>query len=69
MPPQLHEHFVVDAKGHRQAVMLSWTEYQRLLRAMEDLEDALDLKRAVRTAKHFVSHETLVKSLQRRPRR
>ncbi len=63
MPPHLHEQFVVDAKGHPQAVMLSWTEYQRLLHTMEDLEDSLDLKRAIRTAKQFVSHETIVKSL------
>lgn len=49
--------------------MLSWTEYQRLLQTMEDLEDSLDLKRAIRTAKQFVSHETVVKALQRRTRR
>ncbi|MBI4596864.1 MAG: hypothetical protein HY737_00500 [Candidatus Omnitrophica bacterium] len=64
MPPQLHEQFVVDAKGHRQGVMLSWTEYQHLLRTVEGLEDALDLKHAVRTAKQFLSHDALLKSLK-----
>ena len=69
MRTHVHEQFVVDARGQPQAVMLSWMDYRRLMATLEDLEDALDLKRAIRSAKQFLSHESLLTLLKRPGRR
>jgi len=46
-------YFVVNDKGQKKYVLLSVAEYERLLQHLEDLEDALSLDEAVRTAKEF----------------
>lgn len=48
-----HLQFVVDAKGQKKFALLRVAEYERLLQRLEDLEDALALDEAVRTAKEF----------------
>lgn len=45
--------FVVDAKGKKKSVVLSVADYQRLLQHLEDIEDALALDEAVRSAKRL----------------
>ena len=42
--------YVVDEKGRKTAVVLSIKDYRALMQRLEDLEDALDLDRAVETA-------------------
>ena len=58
--------YVVDKNGRKKAVLLDVKEYTRLLARMEELEDALDLDTAVRTAKEFKDYgeirEELVKA-------
>ena len=46
--------FVVDKHGRLRAVILAITEYRHLLGRVEDLEDALSLKRSMR-----LSHGTV----------
>ena len=41
---KLHEEYIVDEKGKRSAVILSWREYQRLLELLEDLADSQYIK-------------------------
>jgi PHD/YefM family antitoxin component YafN of YafNO toxin-antitoxin module len=57
--------FVVDKNGRKKAVLLDVKEYSRLLARMEELEDALDLDTATRTAPEFRNYgeirEELVK--------
>ena len=57
--------YVVDDKGRKKAVLLDMKEYSRLLTRMEELEDALDLDIASRTAREFRNYgeirEELVK--------
>jgi len=45
--------FVVDTRGRTKSVLLSVSQYRRLLQHLEDLEDALELDKAVRTGKKF----------------
>ncbi|MDO8587500.1 MAG: hypothetical protein Q7T82_10725 [Armatimonadota bacterium] len=53
--PKRGERYVVDKRGRKTAVMLDIPTYRALLEHLEDLEDALELDEAVRTAKEFRS--------------
>ncbi len=59
------EQFLVDRKGHPKAVVLSLQEYRTLVRHLEDLEDALDLKHAIETSTGTISHQALIHRLKR----
>ena len=54
----------VDSKSGRKSVTLSLTAYKRLLRKIEDLEDALALDEARRTATEFVDYADFRKELK-----
>ena len=58
------ERFLVDKNGRPKAVVLGMAQYRKMLMAIDDLEDALDLKRARATASSFLSHEELLKRLR-----
>jgi hypothetical protein len=45
--------YLVDARGRTKSVLLRAADFRRLLRHLEDLEDALALDKAVRTARRF----------------
>ena len=51
--------YVVDEKGKRKAVMLDIASYHALLEHLEDLEDALELDEAVRSAKSFRPYDEI----------
>ncbi len=57
--------FVVGPRGRRQAVLLDMTEYRRLMKKLEDLEDALALDRAEQTSKRLVPYDVVRKRLRR----
>lgn len=59
------EQFLVDKEGYPKGVVLSMEEYRHLLRHLEDLEDALDLRHAVATSSGTISHRTLIQQLKR----
>ena len=52
-------HYVVDGQGRRTAVLLDLKEYDGLRQRLEDLEDALELKKAVQDEKAFRSLEEI----------
>ncbi len=56
--------YLTDSKGHKRAVVLDLREYRELVKRLEELEDALDLDEAVRTAKGFRYHQTIRKELE-----
>ena len=68
--PTLHaktpEHFLVDENGKPEAVVLSLAQYSKLMRHIEDLEDAAFLKRAIQTSRGTLSHAKLLERLKRR---
>lgn len=51
--------YLVDEAGRKTGAVLSMKDYRRLMQRLEDLEDALDLDRAVRTAAGFRDYATV----------
>lgn len=60
--------YVVDEKGRKKAVLLDIKEYQQFLQRLEQLEDALSLDEAVRTAQSFRDHGEIRAELKREGR-
>lgn len=59
------ERFITDKNGDKKAVVLTITEYERLLQLIEDLEDTLDLARAVKTNRRFRPYDEIRRELIR----
>ncbi len=57
--------FVVDEHGKPEAVILSLTEYRKLLRLIDDREDSIALKKAIQTRRGTISHSRLLERLKR----
>lgn len=55
----------VDPKNGRKSVVITLTEYKKLLKKIEDLEDALSLDEAQRTATEFVDYAEFRKELKK----
>jgi len=51
--------YLTDSSGRKKAVVIDLREYRELVRRLEELEDALDLDEAVRTAKGFRDYQTI----------
>ncbi|MDP2734834.1 MAG: hypothetical protein Q8P12_01360 [bacterium] len=49
--------YVIDKRGKKKAILLDIKEYSRLLNYLEELEDALDLDRAVKKAQGFRDYQ------------
>jgi len=58
--------FLVDETGQPKAVVLGLSEYNKMLKLIEDLEDSLDLKHAVETSSEFISHEQFLNNIKKR---
>lgn len=48
---EVKEQYVVNKKGEEIAVMIDLKNYQKLLKYIENIEDALELKKAVKEEK------------------
>ncbi len=57
--------FVVNEKGKRESVVLGIREYERLLKQIEDLQDALELDEAVQRAKSFRDYTAIRAELRK----
>ena len=57
--------FVVSPAGRKEAVLLGVAQYRRLLRKIEDLEDALALDRAEQTSRKLIPYSAVRKRLKR----
>ena len=49
--------YLVDEKGRRKAVLLDIKEYRQFLQRLEELEDALSLDEAIRSAQSFRNYD------------
>ena len=58
------EKYLVDRTGRKTAVMLDVATYRALMEYVEDLEDALELDEAVRSAKSFRSYGEIRQELK-----
>ena len=61
---KLKEKFIVDEKGEKREVILSISDYKMLLQRLEDIEDALELKKAVEEDREFEDFDTFTKKLK-----
>ena len=61
----LKEKYLVDKSGAATAVVLDIKSYRRLMERLEDLEDALDLDEAIRSAKGFRSYREIRADLKK----
>jgi len=57
--------FIVTAQGEKEAVLLDLATYRRLLRKLEDLEDALTLDRSEDSSKGLVPYQRVRSRLKR----
>lgn len=64
----IHTEYLIDKKGEKKSVVLPIEDYLKLWEYLEDLEDALDLKRAKDTAKGFVDFDALTRRLRKENR-
>jgi len=55
--------YLIDKKGRKKAIVLELKEYSRLLRRLEELEDALDLDTAVRAVQEFRDYREIREEL------
>jgi hypothetical protein len=60
--------YLMDEKGRKTAVLLDIREYQRFLQRLEELEDALSLDEAIRTAQSFRDYGEIRAELKREGR-
>lgn len=60
--------YVIDEKGHKKSIVLSIEDYIKLWEHLEDLEDALELKKSKETAKEFIDFDTLARRLRKQGR-
>ena len=65
---ELKEKYVVGEDGRPTAVMLDVRAYRRLLRHVEEMEDALALDEAVRTAEGFRPYAEIRSALKKEGR-
>ena len=57
--------YIVDVTGRKKAVIIDLEEFGRLIEYVEEIEDALDLKRAVDEGKEFVELRDFMERMQR----
>jgi hypothetical protein len=55
----------VDEQGRRKAVVMKVADYRRMLQYIEDLEDALELDKAVRTGGRFRDYQGIRAELKK----
>jgi len=64
----IHAEYLIDRKGERKSVLLPVKEYHRLTEYLEDLEDALDLRKAKVSAKGFIPFDDVTSRLRKQGR-
>ena len=57
--------YLVGPRGRKEAVVLEISEYRRMVRKIEDLEDALALDRAEQTSTKLIPYSSVRKRLKR----
>lgn len=60
--------YLVDEKGAKKSVVLAVKDYLKFLEYLDDLEDALDLKKAKESTRGFVDFEQLTAKLKKQGR-
>lgn len=64
MVPGFHPEFVVDEKGGKKAVVISLSEWQRIMDALEELEDIRAYDEAKRRRETMTPFEEAVRQIK-----
>ena len=56
--------YLVDDKGRKKGVVMGMKEYRDIMRKVEELEDALELDEAIRTAEEFKDYQEIRRDLK-----
>lgn len=56
--------YLIDEKGQKKSVVLSIQDYLRLWEYLQDLQDALDLKKAKESSGKFIDFATFTRKLK-----
>ena len=64
--PNIKPRYLVDEAGRKTGAVLSIKDYRALMRRLEDLEDTLELDRAVETATGFRDYADIRQELRMR---
>ena len=64
----IHTDYLIDENGQKKSVVLSMQDYGKLLEYLEDLEDAVDLKKARKSAKIFIDFDHFTARLKKHGR-
>jgi hypothetical protein len=60
--------YLIDSRGRKTAVLLNIKEYSQLLERLEELQDTLDLDKAIRNTNDFKDYREIRKELQKEGR-
>lgn len=60
---KIHTRYITDTKGKPLEVVLPVKEFRALLKRLEEMEDALELEKAVKEGEEFVPWEEFKKGL------
>jgi hypothetical protein len=66
MPAKTHAKYIVDARGKRTAIVLPMSEFDAIMRELEDLRDAQYVDESESTSKGFVGLDELRASLSKK---
>lgn len=61
---KMNKNYIITENGKKKYVILGISQYRKLLEKIEDLEDALDLGKAVKEAKSFRNYDAIRKELR-----
>lgn len=61
---KMNKNYIITENGKKKYVILGISQYRKLLEKIEDLEDALDLEKAVKEAKSFRNYDEIRKELR-----
>ncbi len=60
----MNKTYIITENGEKKYVILGISQYRKLLEKIEDLEDALDLEKAIKEAKSFRNYDEIRKELR-----
>lgn len=61
---KIHTRYIMDTKGKPSEVVIPVKEFKALLKHLEEMEDALELEKAIKEAEEFVPWEEFKKGLR-----
>ena len=62
-PNKIKKSILFDTKSKAKFIQIKFSDFQKLLEYVEDIEDALELREAKKTAKNFTSLDDIKKEL------